>query len=225
MNVYHVLVAFAALRAWRSTGSAPSPPPNAARRARRRHRIHPAAGRQLPPARRAAEGARLLADAGVDRDRSDHLRPAVALRPARRSGCSKEIMAQPAGVPPRRSRRSASYALLFWANRGNHNENTAQKFLPAFTFDELQAGGARRRRRTAASRRAYADLPALATRRRGQEGARPICSASIFDPAFEPMTTAKTPPPGKDILQASSNTFYQGVTLADLEERSRSSIR
>ena len=31
------------------------------------------------------------------------------------------------------------------------------------------------------------------------------------------MITAKTPPPGQDILQASSNTFYQGVTLADLK--------
>jgi dipeptidyl-peptidase-3 len=31
------------------------------------------------------------------------------------------------------------------------------------------------------------------------------------------LTTAKTPPPGKDIIQASSNTFYRGVTLADLK--------
>ena len=30
------------------------------------------------------------------------------------------------------------------------------------------------------------------------------------------MVTAKTPGPGKDILQASANNFYQGVTLADL---------
>ena len=29
--------------------------------------------------------------------------------------------------------------------------------------------------------------------------------------------TAKTPPPGKDILQASSNKFYQGVSLQDLK--------
>src|SRR5687767_5415732 len=29
------------------------------------------------------------------------------------------------------------YALLFWANRGNHNEMTAQKFLPPFTYEEL----------------------------------------------------------------------------------------
>ena len=31
------------------------------------------------------------------------------------------------------------------------------------------------------------------------------------------MTTAKTPPPGKDILQASSNNFYENVTLADVK--------
>ena len=41
--------------------------------------------------------------------------------------------------------------------------------------------------------------------------------ASIFDPSFEPSITVKTPPPGKDILQASSNNFYQGVTLEDLK--------
>src|SRR5512146_2333871 len=28
---------------------------------------------------------------------------------------------------------------LFWANRGNHNEMTARKFLPDFTFDELKS--------------------------------------------------------------------------------------
>src|SRR5215471_17525178 len=30
-----------------------------------------------------------------------------------------------------------TYALLFWANRGNHNETTGQKFLPTFTAAEL----------------------------------------------------------------------------------------
>src|SRR5262249_11558192 len=42
-------------------------------------------------------------------------------------------------------------------------------------------------------------------------------NAAIFDAGFEPMTTAKTPPAGKDIIQASANTFYQGVSLADLK--------
>src|SRR5262249_8386608 len=40
---------------------------------------------------------------------------------------------------------------------------------------------------------------------------------ALFDANFEPLPTAKTPPPGQDIIQASSNTFYRGVTLQDLK--------
>src|ERR1700675_1688360 len=32
-----------------------------------------------------------------------------------------------------------AFAKLFWANRGNHNDLTAQKFVPEFTFEELKA--------------------------------------------------------------------------------------
>jgi len=39
----------------------------------------------------------------------------------------------------------------------------------------------------------------------------------FFDPAVDPIVTAKTPPPGKDILTASANNLYAGVTLADLK--------
>ncbi len=53
-----------------------------ARRAGRRHGVHSNRGRELQAARRKAAGARLLADAGLDRDRPDHLRPALALRSA-----------------------------------------------------------------------------------------------------------------------------------------------
>src|SRR5262249_14450364 len=42
--------------------------------------------------------------------------------------------------------------------------------------------------------------------------------ASLFNADFEPMITAKSPQGGKDIIQASSNTFYEGVTLADLKD-------
>ena len=41
--------------------------------------------------------------------------------------------------------------------------------------------------------------------------------ASLFDPAFEPMMTAKNPAGGKDTIQASSNTFYPGLSLNDLK--------
>src|SRR5438874_7572622 len=45
----------------------------------------------------------------------------------------EEIVAHPSGIAPDVFANVRRYALLFWANRGNHNENTSQKFLPAFT--------------------------------------------------------------------------------------------
>ena len=39
----------------------------------------------------------------------------------------------------------------------------------------------------------------------------------FFDPDFEPIVTNKTPGPGEDMLLASANNFYKGVSMADLE--------
>src|SRR5262245_60240606 len=39
----------------------------------------------------------------------------------------------------------------------------------------------------------------------------------FFDPAVDPIVTNKTPEGGKDILQASANNLYAGVTMADLK--------
>src|SRR3954469_12318713 len=47
-------------------------------------------------------------------------------------GLLEEIMARPSGLPPQTAAKIREFALLFWANRGNHNENTGQKFLPSF---------------------------------------------------------------------------------------------
>src|SRR5437588_3705352 len=87
-----------------------------------------------------------------------------------------------------------SFALLFWANRGNHNETTAQKFLPAFTFEELKiaahtafAHGAMRTNDAWLSPfRAQADL----------DNELVELKPSLFDPEFEPMITAKSPQGG-----------------------------
>jgi len=127
----------------------------------------------------------------------------------------EEILARPAGLSPELLGKLRSYALMFWANRGNHNEMTAQKFLPTFSYEELQQA-ARAAFANGAFKTPYADLPALANVDRvGTELAE--LRTSLFDPAFEPMATAKTPPPGQDILQASSNSFYRGVTLQDMK--------
>ena len=125
------------------------------------------------------------------------------------------IVSRRESVPAAIFPKIREYALLFWANRGNHNETTAQKFLPAFSPAELQQA-ALKAHAAGAFAAPYGDLPALssadAVKKELADLQRPI-----FDAAFEPMTTAKTPPPGQDILQASANNFYQGVSLSDMK--------
>src|SRR5574340_709634 len=106
------------------------------------------------------------------------------------------------------------FTKLFWANRGNHNDTTAQKFLPGFRFEDLREAAREAFRRGGLRNRAYGlpPLGAEAELDRELNDLRP----SLFDPAFEPMVTAKRPRGALDILQASSNNFYSGVNLADL---------
>src|SRR6516164_11080817 len=74
----------------------------------------------------------------------------------------EEIVARPASADPDTFKKIREYALLFWANRGNHNENTGQKSLPAFTFDDLQ-NAALKAQANGAFKTAYGDLPALSS--------------------------------------------------------------
>jgi dipeptidyl-peptidase III len=127
----------------------------------------------------------------------------------------EEIVAHREGIPDAAFAKIRSYALLFWANRGNHNENTGQKFLPSFTSAELQQA-ALKAQQNGGFASPYGDLPALATAELVKTELAALDKA-FFDAALEPTITAKTPPPGLDILQASSNTFYRGVTLQDLK--------
>ncbi len=128
----------------------------------------------------------------------------------------EEIVAHPQGIDPATMKKINDFAKLFWANRGNHNAETSQKFLPDFGFQEL-AKAADQAFKNGAFRTPYADQPALAS---PDAVAKEVSGlkASLFDPNFEPMNTAKSPQGGKDIIQASANTFYDGVTLADLKD-------
>ena len=127
----------------------------------------------------------------------------------------EEIEAHPKGIDPAVMAKITEFAKLFWANRGNHNELTSQKFLPSFTFEQLEKA-ALIAQQNGAFRTPYADLPPL---KKPADVVRNVESlrASLFDPTFEPMTTAKSPTGGKDTIQASSNTFYEGVSEADLK--------
>lgn len=116
------------------------------------------------------------------------------------------IVAHPPGVDRDAYAKILAFTKLFWANRGNHNETTAQKFLPQFTFDELRNAGIQ------ALRQGAGGFTEAAFEQEIQQ-----LRAPLFDPNFEPMITAKSPRGGQDVLEASSNSFYLGVTLADLK--------
>ncbi len=104
-------------------------------------------------------------------------------------------------VDPQTYSQVLAFTKLFWANKGNHHEQTGQKFLPQFTAASLKTA------LLAAGRKDLAE---------GVDALAP----SLFDPNFDPILTAKTPEGGKDIIEASSNNFYFNVKLADLKKLS-----
>jgi dipeptidyl-peptidase-3 len=140
-----------------------------------------------------------------------------------------EMVLRHSSGDPKALAKITAFTKLFWANRGNHNEMTAQKFLPEFTFEELRAsaGAALRNRilrdqlRDGPAPRpedligAGYGLPAIVTQA-DLDRELSALRASLFDPNFEPTITAKSPRGGQDILQASANNFYYHVSMADL---------
>ncbi|HWW82352.1 MAG TPA: hypothetical protein VNZ26_02055 [Vicinamibacterales bacterium] len=127
----------------------------------------------------------------------------------------EEIVSRPSGIPPEVLTKVQDYTLLFWGNRGNHNEINAQKFLPTFTPAELEQA-ALHAQMSGGFKTSYADLPAFSDAAALKRELTDL-NRSFFDPAFEPSATSKNPSGGLDMIQASSNTFYQGVTLRELQ--------
>ncbi|HZS48228.1 MAG TPA: hypothetical protein VFC63_24375, partial [Blastocatellia bacterium] len=118
----------------------------------------------------------------------------------------EEIVAHPEGINPEVREKILAFTKLFWANRGNHNDTSSQKFLPTFTYEELESAGLQ-----AIKNGAKFGTPAEFKKELSE------LKAPLFDPDFEPTTTAKNPVGGKDIIQASANNYYSGVSLADLK--------
>lgn len=116
------------------------------------------------------------------------------------------IVARPTGMNAVAFKKIVDYTKLFWANKGNRNNTTAQKFLPTFTAAELEAAALqaiKNKALTGSPAEIKAELKEL--------------QSSFFDPNFEPLVTTKSPRGGQDILQASANNFYSGVTLAEVD--------
>jgi dipeptidyl-peptidase-3 len=99
------------------------------------------------------------------------------------------------------------YTKLFWINSGPYNNLTARKFVLTCTPAQLLEA-------VRAAAKAGAAFPVRPGETLDQLVAR--LGPMFFDPAVDPTVTAKTPPAGKDILTASANNLYDGVSTRDL---------
>jgi dipeptidyl-peptidase-3 len=118
------------------------------------------------------------------------------------------VVAYPQGVDAGTLAQVQRYAKLFWINNGPYNNLTAQKFLLQTTPEALATAV-----KTAVKNGATVRPPASESLDAMLARLNPM----FFDAAVDPIVTNKTPPPGKDILTASANNLYAGVSLADLK--------
>ncbi len=120
----------------------------------------------------------------------------------------EEILTHAEGIDPATLEEIQRYTKLFWINTGPHNNLTARKFIPkcspeAFALAVSIAG------------RNGARFPLRPGESVDQmvERLRPL----FFDSDVDSIVTNKTPGQNRDILQASANNLYSGVTMDDLE--------
>ena len=121
----------------------------------------------------------------------------------------EEIVAHADGVRPAMLAELTRYTKLFWINSGPYNNLTARKFVLHLTEAELidadDGGGADRR-------------PVPARRRRNPCGSHPALCADVLrcHPTIR-WSRARRRAAARDILEASANNLYDGVTMADLD--------
>jgi len=118
------------------------------------------------------------------------------------------ILERASDVDPDTLQEIQRYAKLFWINTGAYNNLTARKFI-------LTCGAERFAAAAYAAARAGAALPLRAGE--SIDALLERLGPMFFDPEFDPTVTAKSPPPGQDILTASANNLHVGVTMADLD--------
>jgi len=117
------------------------------------------------------------------------------------------ILTHARGLPPVVEQEIRRYTKLFWINSGPYNGLTARKSLLRIEPDAWTAA-------VEAAAAGGAPLPL-------QPGDTPSDLARrfapvLFDAAFDPILTSKSPGGGRDILQSSANNLYVGVSMDDL---------
>ena len=106
------------------------------------------------------------------------------------------IVAHGDGIDPGTRAEIVRYTKLFWINTGPYNNLTARKFV------------------LTCPREAFARAAAAA----GVDAATVArLEPFFFDPDLDPTVTSKTPPSGQDILTASANNLYVGLSMRDLD--------
>jgi dipeptidyl-peptidase-3 len=118
------------------------------------------------------------------------------------------IVMHPSGIDPATLDDIQRYTKLFWLNTGPYNNLTSRKFI--LTCTPAAFGEAAR---AAAHSGAVLPLRPGETLDALLERLQPM----FFDLEVDPIVTSKTPRAGKDIITASANNLYVGVTMADLE--------
>jgi dipeptidyl-peptidase-3 len=123
-------------------------------------------------------------------------------------GVFEQIIAHPQGVDVNTLREIQRYAKLFWINNGPYNNLTARKFVLNVTPQALSAAV-----QTATAAGATFTPP----QGESVEAMLTRLGPMFFDANVDPIVTNKTPGPGRDILTASANNLYSGVSVADLK--------
>ena len=114
------------------------------------------------------------------------------------------VVGHPEGIDPATLAEVTRYAKLFWINCGPYNHLTARKFVLRCSPEALATAVKAAVKNGA---KVDGDVDILLNNLR----------PDFFDPAAKPIVTNKSPGPGKDILAASANNLYVGVTVNDLD--------
>lgn len=118
----------------------------------------------------------------------------------------EQVYQHSTGIPFDVLGKITTYLKLFWVNNGFYDSLTSKKFVPACTFEEFQQA-------CELAARNGADF-----RRGGEELSRRLerLKRTIFDAAYEPMLTNKSP--GADLIAGSAVNFYaRGLTFPEVE--------
>jgi dipeptidyl-peptidase-3 len=123
-------------------------------------------------------------------------------------GVLEQIITHAQGIDQAALADIQRYTKLFWINNGPYNNLTARKFVLKITPEAFAAAA-----QTAVKNGATFTTPAGESLDAMLARLQPM----FFDPNVDPIVTNKTPGAGRDILQASANNLYSGVSMADLK--------